>query len=408
VGRFLREARAACAVRHPNVVPIHDVLQLPSGVPIMVMDLLDGESLGDRLARTGRLSVHELAVIMLPVVSAIQAAHAASVVHRDLKPDNLFLVTTAGGRVDARVLDFGIAKVTTSDEKLDPLTKTGSMVGTPYYMSPEQLFGEKDVDHRTDVWALGIILYECLTGRRPTEADNLGQIIKLVTTTGIPPLDSVVPGIPADLSMLVSAMLTIARDARPALRDVEALLARYAAAPTPASVNVASGQVVISVGASLATAKTSESWAATQPEVARVGRARYVFAAAGVLLTLAGGGLAVQRWRARSTAVAPSVIPAEASASASSAPSLSVRAPTSADDSLPMSASAAMTAPAASTATTPSQGPPPAASAASARSPVVRGAVPSAPPVRSAAPAASSSSPPRPTTASPLEEKAPF
>lgn len=231
VERFLREARAACSVRHPNVVQIHDVLTLESGAPAMVMELLDGESLGEKLSREGRLPIPEFSRLMTPVLGALAAAHAEAIVHRDLKPDNLFLVKLPDGGTDVKVLDFGIAKVSTTEQASGQLTKTGSMLGTPFYMSPEQLFGEKDVDARSDIWALGIIFYECLSGVLPTFADNLGQIIKTVTSTGIPSLASVAPHVPAPLSTLVDRMLARERSARPSnLDEIRAVVAVYGGA----------------------------------------------------------------------------------------------------------------------------------------------------------------------------------
>jgi len=227
VERFLREARAACAVRHPNVVAIHDVLTLETGAPVLVMDLLEGESLGSRLAREKRLSLPDFVRIMTPVLAAVATAHAASIVHRDLKPDNVFLARGPDGAEDVKVLDFGIAKINATDQSGGQLTKTGSMLGTPYYMSPEQLFGEKDVDGRSDIWALGIIFYQCLSGVLPTEADNLGQIIKTVTVVGIPPLATVAPHVPPDLASLVDRMLSRERAGRPTLDEIHAVLARH-------------------------------------------------------------------------------------------------------------------------------------------------------------------------------------
>ena len=229
--RFLREARAACAVRHPNVVEIHDVLELDDGAPVMVMDLLDGETLGHRLDREQSIPLADLVAILLPVVSAVGTAHAHGVVHRDLKPDNIFLVRNADGTQAVCVLDFGIAKMTSADG-VDPetggLTGTGAMLGTPYYMSPEQIFGERDIDHRTDIWALGVILYECIAGARPTQADNIGQIFKIVTTDGIRPLATVAPSVPADVADLVGRMLTRDKALRPSsLREVRAVLEHY-------------------------------------------------------------------------------------------------------------------------------------------------------------------------------------
>ncbi|CAN5591723.1 serine/threonine-protein kinase [soil metagenome] len=215
--RFLREARAACAVRHPNVVEIHDVIVVEDGLPVMVMDLLEGESLGQRLVRETSIGMEELATIMIPVVSAVGTAHTLGIVHRDLKPDNIFLATTATGS-EVKVLDFGIAKLTATDgdaASTAGLTGTGAMLGTPYYMAPEQIYGEKDIDHRADIWAIGVILYECLAGVRPTQADSIGQILRIVTRDGIKPLRTVRPEVPADILDLVDRLLSSDRAKRP-------------------------------------------------------------------------------------------------------------------------------------------------------------------------------------------------
>jgi serine/threonine protein kinase len=233
--RFVREARAASAVQHPNVVAIHDVFDGDDGAPVLVMDLLDGESLAAHLRRQPVLPIAELARIMLPVVSAVGSAHAKGIVHRDLKPDNIFLAREADGSTRVVVVDFGIAKISSVDVSVPVTgtrTATGSMLGTPHYMSPEQAFGEGDIDHRVDVWALGVILYECLSGRRPTDADNVGQIFKLVTTGGIPSLGKTVPTAPRDVIALVDRMLARDRGERVSdLHEVQAVLSRYADVP---------------------------------------------------------------------------------------------------------------------------------------------------------------------------------
>jgi len=177
VRRFLREARIAGTVRHPNIVEVHDILQLPGGgAPVMVMDLLRGESLAQRLEREQRVPLHELTAILLPVVSALGSAHALGIIHRDLKPENIFLTRgSAGGKDGVKVLDFGIAKLTAQegDAASSGITHTGAVMGTPYYMAPEQVFGEKAIDHRADIWALGVILYECVSGRKPIGGSSL-------------------------------------------------------------------------------------------------------------------------------------------------------------------------------------------------------------------------------------------
>jgi serine/threonine-protein kinase len=230
--RFLREARAAAAVAHPNVIHIHDVFELEDETPVMVMDLLSGEALSDKLARSGALTVEETAQIMGPVVSAVGTAHALGIVHRDLKPENIFLARSGEGEVEVKVLDFGIAKLAHAIEldQTGAVTGTGAVLGTPYYMALEQAYGEKDIDHRADIWSLGVVLYECLAGRRPIEGDNFGQIVKFLNHGTIPPLGEVAPHVPADLAQLVARMLERAREDRPQdLREVLAVLRRYTA-----------------------------------------------------------------------------------------------------------------------------------------------------------------------------------
>jgi len=230
--RFVREARAASVVTHPNIIEIRDVIELDDGSPVMVMDLLQGESLGDRLEREGTLPVETLAPLMLQVLSAVGTAHAAGIVHRDLKPDNIFLVQQTEGGISVRVLDFGIAKVMPTAGELPTghgLTDTGAMLGTPFYMAPEQIFGERDIDQQADVWAIGVILYECLAGCRPTEAENIGQILRIISDDAILPLEKVAPDLPADVVALVGSMLQRNRVARPtSLRAAFDVMRRHA------------------------------------------------------------------------------------------------------------------------------------------------------------------------------------
>ncbi len=230
--RFLREARVATRVVHPNVVAIHDVFQLDDdSALVMVMDLLEGKSLAQRLEAEGSLTVRETATIVLAVVDALEAAHASGIVHRDLKPDNIYLTNDGG----VKVLDFGIAKWTRGTASLEDeltLTETGSLMGTPHYMAPEQVFGERDVDARADVWALGIVAYECLAGTRPVVGDNFGQIFKAVALEPIPSLGAVVPSLPPEVTACVMTMLDKAREHRPALCDVATCFRR--ASDTPA------------------------------------------------------------------------------------------------------------------------------------------------------------------------------
>jgi eukaryotic-like serine/threonine-protein kinase len=232
VRRFLREARAASAVRHPNVVAIHDVVELENGSPVMVMDFLVGESLAQRLERQKKIPLAELASLLLPVISAVGTAHSMGIVHRDIKPDNLFLEESVDGRIVPRILDFGIAKLSAVEgaaAETSTLTRTGSVMGTPYYMAPEQVFGERDIDQRADVWAFGVILYEALSGQRPIEGDNFGQLFKIIATGDIVPLARLLPNLPDAVSQLVDRMLSKERHKRPQdLREVFQVLGPYA------------------------------------------------------------------------------------------------------------------------------------------------------------------------------------
>ncbi len=207
--RLVREARAASAVPHPNVVPIQDVIR-HEGAPVLVMELLIGESLRTRLDRDGKLSAPETVRLLRAILETLEAAHAAGVVHRDLKPDNVFLERDPPA---IRLLDFGVAKMLHAEET-KTLTESGATLGTPYYMAPEQAFGEPDVDGRADLWAAGVLAFECLTGKRPTQGDNLGQVMRLLATGAIPKLATTAPELPPSLSGLVDALLSIDRQAR--------------------------------------------------------------------------------------------------------------------------------------------------------------------------------------------------
>jgi serine/threonine protein kinase len=212
--RFLREARVASALDHPGIVPVRDAFELDDGTPVLVMDLLIGRSLRDHLRERGPLPVGELVPLARPLLEALGAAHARGVVHRDLKPENVFLADDGDARV-LKVLDFGVAKLVTTDEVTGQTTRSGEILGTPFYMAPEQAFGEK-VDHRADLWAVGVMLYECLTGTRPFHGDNLGQLLKAVTQGEHVPIAQARPELPRHLTALVESLLRTERERRPA------------------------------------------------------------------------------------------------------------------------------------------------------------------------------------------------
>lgn len=234
IHRFVREAKAASAVEHPNVVPIHEVLRLRDGTPFMVMDLLEGEPFRKRLAAVKQLDTPALATILLPVLSALGHLHAEGIVHRDLKPENIFLERQLGGREVSRVLDFGLAKGFEGTLQSIELTGSGEVMGTIAYMAPEQLSGEKDVDQRVDVWAVGVIIYEALAGRRPFPDDNVVQLVMAMTTGGVQPLEEVVVDVPQDVARLVNRLLQQDRTQRSEdLQEAFEIFRTYSSIDTP-------------------------------------------------------------------------------------------------------------------------------------------------------------------------------
>jgi serine/threonine-protein kinase len=299
--RFVREARAASAVRHPNVVEIHDFLSLDDGSPAMIMDLLEGETLAQRLRRLGVLPMADLSSIMAPVLSAVGSAHAAGVIHRDLKPDNIFLALLGDGRTEPMVLDFGIAKVLPFEETLESdeqLTRTGAVVGTPYYMAPEQAFGEKDVDARIDVWALGVILYECATGRKPIRGETLGQVFKSIIAGPIPHLADTDPHLPVKFALLVDRMLSRDREQRPRdlrepfelLRDMSGVNARSFGAAAAIAPDASTLPAKEPGGAALVGSSAVTFTKRVRPEASSFGR-NALFGFAALLVGLLGIGI---------------------------------------------------------------------------------------------------------------------
>jgi serine/threonine protein kinase len=233
--RVLRESIAATTVGHPNVVRALDVfeVEIPVGplgkvvFPVLVMDLLYGETLAARLDKKGGLSVEETAAIFVPVVSAIGTAHARGVAHRDLKPENLFLVQRGDGTEEPRVLDFGIAKLKGADLLRTSFSHSGTRRGTPLYMAPEQLRADHKDYYGTDVWALGAILYECLSGSRPIEGTTLAEVVTRLVDGAITPLSAIALDAPPDVSRLVDAMLNRVPSGRPPLQEVFDVLCRH-------------------------------------------------------------------------------------------------------------------------------------------------------------------------------------
>jgi eukaryotic-like serine/threonine-protein kinase len=202
--RFITEARAANAIRHPNIVDIYDSGVLPDGTPYIVMEYLEGETLQQVLLR-GQLPIADAFDWGCQIAEALSAAHLRDVVHRDLKPDNLFLLPDPRrlGKRQVKVLDFGIAKLQRTTLGQVHKTRTGSLLGTPLYMSPEQCVGGKNVDHRTDIYSLGVILYEAVAGKRPFDSDGVYELINMHVNQPATPPSQHRPDLPGSFEAVI-------------------------------------------------------------------------------------------------------------------------------------------------------------------------------------------------------------
>jgi eukaryotic-like serine/threonine-protein kinase len=229
VERFLREASAAGRVGNPHIVETFDAGVLESGEPYLVMEILRGEPLSHRIAR-GPMAIPEVVDLMGQACVGVAAAHAAGIVHRDLKPDNLFITTGADGRPFVKILDFGISKFDTTQTGGMQLTKEGSAMGTPYYMSPEQIRGVGNLDARADVYALGVILYECVTAKRPFESEVLTHLAVLIHAGQTEAIEQLRPDLPPGFADLVRFAMASDRERRmQSATELRAALERYGA-----------------------------------------------------------------------------------------------------------------------------------------------------------------------------------
>jgi serine/threonine-protein kinase len=216
VERFLREARLAARIRSEHVVRVFDVATLEDGTPYIVMECLEGDDLATFLERDGRLPLTKAVDVVLQACEALAEAHSIGIVHRDLKPENLFLARRAGGTTVVKVLDFGISKaaaVADESTRSRKLTQQAELLGTPAYMSPEQL-RSSDVDMRADIWSLGVVLQELLTGKLPFVAPTMPQMCAAIFESAPTPLAEVRPDLPPDVAHVVARCLQKDREAR--------------------------------------------------------------------------------------------------------------------------------------------------------------------------------------------------
>ena len=217
--RLRHEARVAGTLGHPNICAVYDMGRLDDGSPYLVMERLHGETLAQRLQRERTIPLEDLVDLMTQVLSALVAAHSKGVIHRDLKPDNIFLSLREGMRPIPKLLDFGISKAENIEDTMVDPTGASMAKGTPYYMAPEQARGDRSCDHRVDLWSVGLVLYECITGQRPFDARNYNALLMQIITVPHRAVIELCPLVPLPLSRIVDRCLA----KRPADRYQSAL-----------------------------------------------------------------------------------------------------------------------------------------------------------------------------------------
>lgn len=215
VARFVREGRSSARIRSEHVARVLEVGEAEGGAPYLVMELLEGEDLGSLVDRAGPLPIEFAAELVLQACSAIAEAHALGIVHRDVKPSNLFLTRRQDGSPLVKVLDFGISKSLEFDRPDFGMTQTQAVMGSPQYMAPEQMRSSRRADHRADIWSLGAVLYELLAGRPPYDAATIAELFAMILRDPVPPLTSLRADVPAALQSLVEACLSKAPEDRP-------------------------------------------------------------------------------------------------------------------------------------------------------------------------------------------------
>ncbi len=226
VQRFIREGRSLAKLRNTHVARVLDVGHLNDGSPFMVMELLEGEDLGVRLDRDGAFSPRDAADSVRQACEALAEAHKEQIVHRDIKPANLFLAREAMGGLSVKIVDFGISKSTSRADH--SLTTTKVMVGSPVYMSPEQVKSPKTVDTRSDIWSLGVVLFELLTGKTPFDGDTLGEVFGSILEDPIPSAQKLDSRIPSGLDSVIRRCLARNRTQRfQTVQELSAALAPY-------------------------------------------------------------------------------------------------------------------------------------------------------------------------------------
>ena len=348
VARFEREARASVKIKSEHVVRVMDVGRLSSGAPYMVMEFLTGEDLAKRLETRGPLPVEQAVDFVLQACMALAGAHGVGIVHRDIKPANLFCVPGSDGHLTIKVLDFGISKLNPANSVGSmSVTKTAAVMGSPLYMSPEQVQSSKDVDSRTDVWSLGVVLFELIAGKVPFFGEAFGEVCVRIATQPLPPLTQYRRDIPPGLDDVLRTCLAKDRKIRFAsVAELAVALQRYASPRGQAFVERIARIVMSSSGRSFegapasglpASAVPANSVRADDPTVSawadtgarRSNKRALVWGMLATVLVLGAGGAALMRRGATPppSASAPSVVESPAAAPPAPTPIVAPIAP---------------------------------------------------------------------------------
>jgi eukaryotic-like serine/threonine-protein kinase len=296
VRRFEREAQAAGCIGSDHILEVLDLGSLPNGDRFMVMEYLDGETLGARMSRA-RMNPQDVAAIARQVLVGLRAAHLANIVHRDLKPDNIFILREKAGRADyAKIIDFGISKFNALGGDMS-MTRTGAVMGTPYYMSPEQAQGTQTIDGRSDVYSLGVILYEALSGSVPFDGNTFNELMFKIVLSSPRPLSEVAPSLDPRLVALVEQAM--ARDITVRFQSaddmIRALDQYFGSADASGEMRRVPASPAVELPPAAPGLPTGNTWAASHADIPKNSSApAYLIAALAVLL-LSGGAFAAYR-----------------------------------------------------------------------------------------------------------------
>ncbi len=336
VSRFEKEAQAAGRIGSDHITEVLDLGTLPNGDRFMVMEYLDGTTLSGRIQARGRLTPQECAPILVQLLEGLGAAHDAGIIHRDLKPDNVFLLKSKAGRKDfVKILDFGISKFNqlAGDSGMS-MTRTGSVMGTPYYMSPEQAKGAKEIDARSDLYSVGVIVFESITGQVPFNADTFNELIFKIVLETAPPPETLVPDLDPGFSNLVKRSMAREQGQRfQSAAEFQAAVVEWMQTGNvplfeESLTTVGRGAMGSHGGAPATPAPWSQTSTGDAPAPKKSSAGLVVGIAAAAVVVLAGGGfLAMKMGGGDSAPAAPAATSAEPAKTAEPAPSATTPAP---------------------------------------------------------------------------------